>query len=575
MKKSFYCLLVGLFICTQQGYSQKINELADPRASSTTEKWDNLKEKNNFSFSIADYSYSKTIPPTVETLTKSWNTKAWKGEKVHTQLVFWSNRDHEKVEVTSSSLKNSQAQQIATKDITLGYITYVMTDLSGDLKQGCGISQGLDSALVADRITDQSSFEYEKNTTRPLWLSIQVPRDAAVGIYKGSLTIKAANYKTTIPYSIEVLAHVLPETKDWEYHLDLWQNPYSIARQFQVELWSPEHFNIMKPHYERLRDAGQKNITVSIINDPWNGQTYDKYQAMIKWTKKKDGTWSYDYSIFDKWIGFMREIGISKYINCYSMIPWNMNFQYFDENTGKYEILKVKTDDPKYREHWLPLLKDFARHLKQKGYFEWTTIAMDERPQEDMKRAIAIIKEADPQFRSSLAGAYHPEISNEFADYSITLGEEMAPEVLKARQEKGYKTTVYTCCTEIFPNTFTNSGYQEATWLAWHSVQRGFDGYLRWAYDCWNANPNQDTRYGSWLGGDTYFVYPDNMTSIRFEKLIEGVQDAEKIRILRKELNAPQLQKLNEVIDGFTNKNINQKAIPNQIKEAQKVLNSL
>ncbi|MNL59862.1 hypothetical protein D3C87_1836240 [compost metagenome] len=65
------------------------------------------------------------------------------------------------------------------------------------------------------------------------------------------------------------------------------------------------------------------------------------------------------------------------------------------------------------------------------------------------------------------------------------------------------------------------------------------------------------------------------MTSIRFEKLIEGIQDAEKIRILKKELKASQLQKLNDAIAGFTNKNINQKAIPNQVKEAQKLLNSL
>jgi len=575
MKKSFYCLLFGLFVYAQQGYSQRINELKDPKAPQTTEKWNSLKENNNFSFSTADYSYSKTNPPTLETLSKSWITKAWRGEKVHTQLVFWSNQNHDKIEVSSSPLKNSKGQEIGTKDITTGYISYVMTDLPGDLKNGCGISKILDSALVADRITNQSSFEYDKNTTRPLWLSIQVPRDAAPGIYKGSLTLKGKNYNTTIPYTVEVLSHILPEAKDWAYHLDLWQNPYSIARHHNVELWSPAHFSAMKPYYERLRDAGQKNITASIINDPWNGQTYDKYQAMIKWTKKKDGSWSYDYSIFDKWVSFMREIGVSEYINCYSMIPWNMNFQYFDENTGKYEILKIKTDDPKYRAHWLPLLKDFAKHLKQKGYFEWTTIAMDERPQEDMKRAIAIIKEADPQFKSSLAGGYHPQISNEFADYSITLGEDMAPDVLKARQDKGYKTTVYTCCSEIFPNTFTNSGYQEATWLAWHSVQRGFDGYLRWAFDCWNSNPNQDTRYGTWLGGDTYFVYPDNITSIRFEKLIEGIQDAEKIRILKKELKVSQLQKLNDAIAGFTNKNINQKAIPNQVKEAQKLLNSL
>ncbi|UIR56109.1 DUF4091 domain-containing protein [Sphingobacterium sp. SRCM116780] len=575
MKKSIYCLIFSLFISTQQGYSQKITELKDPKAPLSTEKWSLLKEKSNFSFSIADYSYSKTNPPSVETLTKAWNTKAWKGEKVHTQLVFWSNQNHDKVEISSSSLKNAKGNPINTDQISIGYISYVMTDLAGDLKNGCGINKVLDSALVADRITDQSSFEYEKNTTRPLWLSIQVPRDAAIGTYKGLLTIKGTNYNTTIPYSIEVLPHVLPEAKNWEYHLDLWQNPYSIARQYQVALWSPEHFKIMKPYYERLRDAGQKNITASIINDPWNGQTYDKYQAMIKWTKKKDGTWSYDYSIFDKWVSFMRDIGISEYINCYSMIPWNMNFQYFDERTGKYEILKVKTEDSKYREHWLPLLKDFAKHLKEKGYFEWTTIAMDERPQEDMKRAIAIIKEADPAFKSSLAGAYHPQISDQFADYSITLGEDMAPEVLKMRKEKGYKTTLYTCCSEIFPNTFTNSGYQEATWLAWNSVQRGFDGYLRWAFDCWNANPNQDTRHGTWLGGDTYFVYPDNMTSIRFEKLIEGVQDAEKIRILRQTLNPSQLQKLNTAIATFSNKNINQKMIPKQLIEAKEILNSL
>lgn len=121
MKKSFYCLLFGLFIYAQLGYSQRINELKDPKAPQTTEKWNNLKEKSNFAFSTANYSYSKTNPPTVETWSKSWNTKAWKGEKVHTQLVFWSNQNHDKIEVSSSPLRNNEAQEIGTKDIAIGY----------------------------------------------------------------------------------------------------------------------------------------------------------------------------------------------------------------------------------------------------------------------------------------------------------------------------------------------------------------------------------------------------------------------------------------------------------------------
>ena len=50
---------------------------------------------------------------------------------------------------------------------------------------------------------------------------------------------------------------------------------------------------------------------------------------------------------------------------------------------------------------------------------------------------------------------------------------------------------------------------------------------------------------------NTYIVYPDARSSIRFERLIEGIQDAEKIRVLRKQYNnensAESLAKLNEL----------------------------
>ena len=41
-----------------------------------------------------------------------------------------------------------------------------------------------------------------------------------------------------------------------------------------------------------------------------------------------------------------------------------------------------------------------------------------------------------------------------------------------------------------------------------------------------------DSRFRAWPSGDTYFVYPGPYSSVRFEKLIEGIQDHEKIRIL-------------------------------------------
>src|SRR5690606_7333439 len=76
----------------------------------------------------------------------------------------------------------------------------------------------------------------------------------------------------------------------------------------------------------------------------------------------------------------------------------------------------------------------------------------------------------------------------------------------------------------------------EATWLPWHALHKGYDGYLRWAYNSWNANPLQDTRFGTWAAGDAWLVYPGARSSIRFERLREGIQDYEKARFIRKKL---------------------------------------
>src|SRR4029453_18675988 len=74
----------------------------------------------------------------------------------------------------------------------------------------------------------------------------------------------------------------------------------------------------------------------------------------------------------------------------------------------------------------------------------------------------------------------------------------------------------------------------EGRWLGWYAAAYGYDGFLRWAYDAWAADPLRDARHVLWPAGDTFLVYPGGHSSIRFEKLREGISDVEKIRVLRK-----------------------------------------
>lgn len=577
-------LAIILSLICYSTYAQ-FKEPTDPKIHLTDiEAWNDLPSGVQYSFIKPDYSLSKHHIPRQQTK-KSWEEKVWAGETVSTQLVIYSkdsDLNNTTLELSSTELKSSK-NTIAEQHIQFAPIAYVLSDDPSKLKSACGINVILDSTLVADRILNSSTIEFNSKETRPLWLSVHVPHDAKQGIYNGKvkIRIKSTSHveELSIPYSIQVSKHRLAQAKDWDFHLDLWQNPYSSARYYNVKAFSDEHLEKIKPSMQRLANAGQKNITTTLIYDPWNSQTYDKYDAMIRWVKKKDGSWEYDYSIFDKWVEYMHKMGISTFINCYSMIPWNLSFYYYDESMQKTEVLKAKPGEQAYEDHWYPFLKDFASHLKKKGWFSKTAIAMDERPMKDMQAAARIIKKADPDFKISLAGYYHAELSDDIIDYAIPFYENMSEEILASRKAKGYKTTAYTCCNEVYPNTFTSSGYYEPIYLMINTLQRGFDGYLRWAYDCWNEQPIEDTRFGSWAAGDTYLVYPENETSIRFEKLREGIQTVEKIKALRASLRKhgkhEQLMQLDNEIQKFSNKDINRDFIPEQVKSLKNLLNSL
>ena len=104
--------------------------------------------------------------------------------------------------------------------------------------------------------------------------------------------------------------------------------PVCRSRYYQVPLWSQEHLDAMRPLMKMLADAGQKIITATLTHKPWNGQTEDYFETMVTWMKRADGTWAFDYTVFDRWVEFMMSVGIDQQINCYSMVPWELSFQY-------------------------------------------------------------------------------------------------------------------------------------------------------------------------------------------------------------------------------------------------------
>jgi hypothetical protein len=530
----------------------RYEELPDP-AVSRTGKWEELKNDINLSFADDNKRYPKKSVPEV-TISSDWHPVAWKGEKVHTRILVWTKKDIPALTVRACDLSGEKGGRIDSRNIAPGFIRYVMTDVFG---RGCDHRKptDYDSSLVEDPIDITDVLPVKANTVQPVWLSIKVPADIPAGRYNGVITVNAIK-KYEMKISLTVLDHILPPPDRWKFDLDLWQSANAIAKVHDARLWSDEHFRLMRPYFRMLADAGQKTITANIIDQPW-GKTHIYYEdpSLIKWIKKRDGSWSYDYSIFDRYISFMMECGINRHINCYTMVTWDLTYIYFDEASGKMASIKASPGSAEYTEYWSSMLKDFTKHLKAKGWFDLTAIAMDERPLESMKAVIELLKRIDPGWKVALAGGYHPEIEKDLYDYCLYIRHKFTESELERRKSLGMPSTFYTACDDEHPNGHSFSPPAENAWISWYAAAAGFTGYLRWAYNNWTKSPLLDTRFRSWPGGECFQIYPGPRSSIRFEKLIEGIQDFEKLRILRekftREGDEVNLAKLNGIVSEF------------------------
>jgi hypothetical protein len=524
-------------------------EMQDP-TNDTLSDWSNVKAGLHSSFISIDVRAPKSVAPEVE-IKKSEKVTGWKGEKVSAQMILWTTADVDQVELEFDDFI-SESATLPASIAQARFVRYVMTD---EFAEGCGHRKPEDYAasISADMLDNLDNFNIEAKTVRPVWLTIDIPSDAVAGNYKGKLNLYAERkFVEDFEIKVEVVNQLLPEPSEWVYHLDLWQHPSAVARVHNLELWSDAHFEKMRPIMKMLADAGQKVITATLNKDPWNHQSFDAYADMIIWTKNEDQSWSFDYTIFDKWVEFMMDLGVTDMINCYSLLTWNNQVHYNDMEKKELVTLELKAQSDEYAEFWTVFLKDFTRHLKAKGWLEITNIAMDERSPADMQAALKVLETAAPELGISLADNHksykqYPGIK----DISVGANSVVDKEDIITRRAEGLNTTWYVCCADPFANMFTFSAPAEAVYAGWHTVAADLDGMLRWAYNSWVENPLTDSRYKTWPAGDTYMVYPDARSSIRFERLIEGIQDAEKIRILRKQYSdentSESLAKLNEL----------------------------
>ena len=327
----------------------------------------------------------------------------WRGERVSAQAVVWSSEGAENLRCTVGDFVATDGTRLERAG-RARFVNYVLAD-DFDPSRPCGERPADNPVrLAADLLDEAETSHVAARTLRPVWITVDIPREARAGSYRAEVSLRAdGGFEQRLQLDLEVIDRVLPPAAEWDYHLDLWQHPSAVADIEGLEMWSDDHFRAMEPTMRMLAAAGQKVITATLNKDPWNCQTEYPYADMIVWTRLADGSWEYDFTVFDRWVEYMTALGVDKAINCYSLLPWNNELHYVDDVTGETVDVVAAPTTPQFREMWAPFLTAFSQHLREKGWLERTNIAMDERSDADMAAAVGLLGEAAPELGIALA----------------------------------------------------------------------------------------------------------------------------------------------------------------------------
>jgi hypothetical protein len=501
--------------------------------STNEQAWNSVPKGLNASFASADQLYFRRDVPEIESSTNK-EVIAWKGERVNFQLMTWSADTLGQVRVRMLHLSSKNGKKIGNEAASFYMVRYVISNYPyGARNAVCGESPYKDGFLMPDRFEKFDRYEIPGKTARPVWMTIDIPADAVAGNYEGIVEVSSASSTKQLPFKIKVQNMTLPPPSEWKHLLDLWQNPWAVAWSNNLEPWSDQHKSLLKQHLKLYADAGGKYITTYAVHSPWADNSFMIEGGMIEWIKTKNGSWKFDYSIFDDYVQLAMDCGINKAITIYTPVPWGERFRFKDEATGNYVTEQWKPETEVFRKHWNVFLTDLQKHLQAKGWFNITYLGINENAMNQTLAAIKVIREHSPAWRITYAGDWHNELDTLLNDYSYLYGKEPTSQQQKQRSARGATTTYYVCCNPPYPNNFVFSPPVEGRWLSWYTAAAGYDGFLRWAYDAWPEDPQRDARHGSWAAGDCFLVYPGGNSCIRFEKLRQGIVDFEKIRILK------------------------------------------
>ena len=413
------------------------------------------------------------------------------------------------------------------------------------------------ACLMPDVLSDEKEFYVRYEQWHSLW--VMVKGDLPVGTHKIKVKL-FANFHSKeqigeTEYTLTVLPKSLPSI-DLKYAH--WFHYDSIAKYYDLEVWSEEYNKVMNAFIKNMADHGANTLLVPLFTPPtntWIGG--ERLTSQLVDVKKQDGEYIFDFERLRWFMKNAESLGVKYFEMNHLYTQWGAEkapkiiVEENGEKTNQFGWKEAAMGE-KYTAFMQAFLPKLVAFLKEEGYGEDRVFFhISDEPSLGALDGYLKIR----AFIKPMLGEY--KIFDALSNYEFSSSGAVDMPVVETRNvdpflEKQVKDLwVYYCLGDSFKG-LSNRLMAMPSWrtrvLGIQLYTVGCQGFLQWGYNYYNTalseeyiNPYEVTdAWGSFQSGDSFLVYPSKdgkpLDSLRHEVLFEGLQDYAALKLLEEKI---------------------------------------
>lgn len=398
---------------------------------------------------------------------------------------------------------------------------------------------------VAEVLIETNEVMLKAEQWYSVLIDVSIQDNAETGIYSGILKLDLNGQESEVTFSLEVYKAVIPHEPLLKY-ITHWLKPVpqNLIEGKPPTWWSDEHFELLEKAGSQLRLYGDNIMKTPLITVDAGIDV-----PLISTTKKKNNTYEFDFTNFDRWFELFRTMGfkyiVGHFVNGSQHEICALPVIALDERTGKIVEIFNQDSDP---EQWIAFLDNFFgkfyAHLRNKGWIDYYMQYLSDEHIDinSYKRLSLLLHTRMPGVKSM--DANHSGTQAEFSRFiDIHVFSVFRlyknPDVASWRRNKSLPTMFYHCCSPYppYPNRHLDDSLCCSRLYPWLTYFLKSDGYLWWAANNYRGADPYSSSIGPVPGGsqnpghppgDNWMFYPcpDGLRpSMRMVAFREGLID--------------------------------------------------